>query len=388
MDVSTWRVPALEKVVFGRPAAQAVAREVAARNHFRVLVLTSGSVTGTPLVAGIVEALGERSVGVYSAIPAQAPAADVLAAADHARAVGADVIVAVGGGSVIDAAKVVVICLGEGVTDAAGLEPFRGFAAAAEPSRRPPDEASWTRLVAVPTTLSAAEFTWWGGVLDPERGKKAPFAHPLAIPLAIVLDPAAALTAPLALFTSTGMKAVDHSVERLCAPRLDPLTEAHATQSLRMLARGLPLVAADPGDPAARHDCQVGMALGMIGPATGAKVGACHAIGHAMGAHAGVPHGITSCVLLPAVLRWNRGVDTGRQELISAAMGRPGVHAADVVHDLVAALELPTRLSDIGLARADLPLIAEKTLGDMALGGNPRHVNTADDVMEILESAW
>lgn len=385
---ATWLVPALEKVVFSRPAAEVVAEEVAARDHTRVLVLTSRSVRPTVLVSGIVDALGERCAGVYADLPVQASAAQVLAATEHARAVGADLIVAVGGGSVIDAAKVVVICLGEEITEPAGLDPFRGLAAVPDASRRPADEASWVRVLAVPTTLSAAEFTWWGGVMDPGRGVKGPVAHPLAIPRAIVLDPEATRTAPLHLITSTGLKAVDHAVERMCAPVLNPLTEAHSVHALRLLARALPAVVADEADLAARAECQVGMALGMIGPAAGSRVGASHAIGHALGAHSAVPHGITSCVMLPAVLRWNRDACPERQELVSAAMGRPGIEAAKVVEDLVVSVGLPVRLRDIGIERAELPAIGEKTVGDMAIGGNPRPVRTVDDVLEILESAW
>ncbi|MGI5129767.1 iron-containing alcohol dehydrogenase [Pseudonocardia sp. CA-107938] len=385
---ATWLVPALEKVVFERPAAEVVAEETAGRDHTRVLVLTSRSVRSTALVTGIVAALGERCAGVYSDVPVQASAAQVLAAAEHARAVRADLIVAVGGGSVIDAAKVVVICLGADLTEPAGLDPYRGLGSVSDASRRPADEASWVRFIAVPTTLSAAEFTWWGGVMDPERGTKGPVAHPLAIPRMIVLDPEATRTAPLHLVTSTGVKAVDHAVERLCAPVLNPLTEAHSVHSLRLLARALPAVASDEDDLAARAECQAGMAIGMIGPAAGSRVGASHAIGHALGAHSGVPHGITSCVMLPAVLRWNRDACPQRQQLVSSAMGRPGVDAAKVVEDLVVSVGLPVRLQDIGIERSELATIARKTMGDMAIGGNPRPVRTVADVLEILESAW
>ena len=139
-------------------------------------------------------------------------------------------------------------------------------------------------MIAVPTTLSAAEFTWWGGALDTVRQVKEPFGYPLMMPKTVILDPKITLATPLALFLSSGMKAVDHSAERLASLNSEPFKDAAVMQSLRLLSRGLPRVQEQSGDLQARLDCQMGMAIGMMGPATGAGVGASHAIGHALGA--------------------------------------------------------------------------------------------------------
>jgi len=230
----------------------------------------------------------------------------------------------------------------------------------------------WVRIVAVPTTLSAAEFTWWGGGLDPVQQTRKPYSHPYLVPQHIALDPEATRATPHELFLSSGMKAIDHAVERLATLRQDVLTELHSTRSLELLADGLVAVAGDADDMAARLRCLTGMALAMSSPASGGKVGASHALGHALGALNGVPHGLTSCVLLPAVLRWNQNINEHRQAAIAAALGRPDVCAVDALADLVATLGLPGRLRDIGVPRTDFDRLARRAFTDMAIVGSPR----------------
>jgi len=137
----------------------------------------------------------------------------------------------------------------------------------------------------------------------------------------------------------------------------------------------------------ARLDGQLGAWMSMAGVAAGVPVGASHGIGHVLGVACGVPHGYTSCVMLAPVLRWNRAADTGRQQLVSEAMGRPGLPAADLVADLVARLGLPSRLGDVGVGPERFPEIAEQALRDPFVHANPRPVRGAEDIVEILQSA-
>lgn len=387
MRVVTYRHSALERVLLGQPAAPAVAAEIDRLDRHRVFVVTTRSVASSAPLAAIVELLGERCVGIYRDVTAHGPLESVLAGAAAARLTRPDLLLAVGGGSAIDAAKVMLLCLRHGLGAPAELEAWRGFSTA-EPSLRPADAARWLRMVAVPTTLSAAEFTWFGGALDIGRRVKEPYGHPLMVPQAIILDPAITLTAPLSLFLSTGMKAIDHAAERLASPRSDPLTDAVSAQALRLLSQGLLRVRDEPDDLLARLDCQTGMAIAMAGPTTGVGVGASHAIGHALGAYCGVAHGETSCVLLPSVMRWNLPANADRQTLISAALGHSGADAAVALSTLVERLGLPRRLRDVGVRRADFPAIAEKVLHDFTIRTNPRPVTAPAQIVEILELAW
>jgi maleylacetate reductase len=388
MESVTWTFPAIDKVFLGVEAPATVVSEAERLGCDRVFIVTSASVERSFFLAGIIAALGERHAGTYGGVRAHIPLEDIIAAANGARECGADLILAVGGGSAIDAAKVVPICLHFGVDDIAGLAAHRGFGSDPDPSRRPADEASWVRMIAVPTMLSAAEFTWWGGGLDTARMVKEPYAHPLGMPRSIILDPEATMSAPLGLFLATGMKAVDHSAERLTSVKREPLSEARSIHSLKMLARSLRAIKADPEDRAARLDAQAGMAVGMASPLTGVRVGASHAVGHALGAHSGVQHGLTSCVMLPAVMRWNIGVNADRQAIVAEAMGYPGEAAGDVIERLIRDLGLPTRLRDIGIKRQDFDQIARKVMGDHSIAGNARQPRVPEELVELLEMAW
>ena len=161
------------------------------------------------------------------------------------------------------------------------------------------------------------------------------------MPKSVVLDPRATVHTPEWLFLSTGIRAVDHAVEDICSPQCQPISEGASYHALRLLGRGLLGVKADPLDLEARLDCQLGAWMSMIGSQTGVPKGASHGIGHVLGGTAHVPHGYTSCVMLPHVLRFNAPVNADRQALVSEALGRPGEPAAEVVAALIAGLGLP-----------------------------------------------
>ena len=120
-----------------------------------------------------------------------------------------------------------------------------------------------------------------------------------------MLDPRASVHTPEWLFLSTGIRAVDHAVEDICSVNGQPISEGASYHALRLLGKGLPAVKADPADLDARLDCQIGAWMSMVGSQTGVSKGASHGIGHVLGGTAGVPHGYTSCVMLPHVLRFN-----------------------------------------------------------------------------------
>jgi maleylacetate reductase len=242
-------------------------------------------------------------------------------------------------------------------------------------------------MVAVPTTLSAAEFTPFAGVTDTGRHAKEGFGHPLLAPRAVILDPAMTLATPPQLFFSTGLKAVDHAVEQLCNPQRAPYADALADDGLRRLARGLAATRTDPDDLDARQECQFGMWLAISGIGSGRGMGASHAIGHTLGGSYGVPHGITSCVMLWAVLKWNEGVGADRQAVVSELMGAKGVPASQAVKQLAEGLGLPTDLASVGIRPEQFQAIAEHTMHDAGIRSNPRPITGPQDIMEILEIA-
>jgi len=242
-------------------------------------------------------------------------------------------------------------------------------------------------MIALPTTLSAAEFTPFAGVTDTARRSKEGYGHPRLAPRAVVLDPRLTLETPAQLWFSTGLKAVDHAVEQLCNPERAPYADALAEAGLKHLTASLAATQADAGDLDARLECQFGMWLAISGASAGRGLGASHAIGHTLGGGFGVPHGITSCVVLPAVLAWNATANAGRQAAVAALMGRPGGSAADAVRDLARGLGLPTRLSEVGVEPSQFQAIGEATMHDRGVRSNPRPIQGPADIVEILNLA-
>jgi maleylacetate reductase len=116
-------------------------------------------------------------------------------------------------------------------------------------------------------------------------------------------------------------------------------------------------------------------------------MGASHAIGHVLGGSCGVPHGYTSCVMLPHVLRYNRSVNAGRQRLVAEALGHPGEDAADVLESFIAGLGLPHRLADVGVSAEQFPSIATTAMHDKWLHANPVKITSPEQVLKILEAA-
>ena len=252
---------------------------------------------------------------------------------------------------------------------------------------QPPCEAPGIRQIAVPTTLSAGEFSAIAGVTDERTKVKELFRHPSIIPAAVVLDPAITVHTPEWLFLSTGIRAVDHCVEGICAREAHPYADAQALRGLALLADGLPRVKANPSDLQARLDCQLGSWLSMGPLATGVPMGASHGIGYVLGAAFGVPHGHTSCIMLPAVMRWNRAADTGRQAMVAAAMNRPQEHAGDLLDALIAELGMPRSLSAVGIGPEHFDHIAEQAMATPWVPRNPRRIDGPAQVREILELA-
>ncbi len=355
-----YRFPQMENVVFGTPFAEAVAQEVDRLDARAVFVLASGTLAReTDLVERLRQMLGNRFAGLFARVGAHTPRDDVVAAANMAREAGADLIVTLGGGSVTDAAKMVGLCLGNGVTAPEQLDDFRATIAADGTAQRPAVAPPGVRMIAIPTTLSAGEFSAGAGCTDTRRHVKESFSHPLMIPRTVVLDPAASRPTPEWLFLSTGIRAVDHAVEDICSTNGQPLSEGAAYHALRLLGRGLPAVKTDPDDLDARLDCQIGAWMSMVGSQTGVAKGASHGIGHVLGGTANVPHGYTSCIMLAHVLRFNHPVNADKQARVSEALGHPGEPAAEIVGALIAGLGLPNSIARCrgagGSARPDRP---------------------------------
>jgi maleylacetate reductase len=387
--VGVYAVTAHERIVFGTPAEEAVVAEAKGYGAARVFLTSTRSLAAKekgPLQR-LEKALGAAHAGTYAAIAAHSPREDVVAGARAAREARADLLVAVGGGSVIDATKAMLLCLWLDLDTPEAMGPYcSGFERTRSAAVAPP--ADPIRMLAVSTTLSASEFTDNAGITQSATSTKQSFRHRLFAPRSIILDPAATLETPDWLIYCTGIRSVDHAIENYCNARASLATEALSLQGLRLLHRALPAIKESPRDLAPRLEAQIGMWQAIAPSAAGVPTGASHGIGYALGATFGVAHGHTSCVMLPAVLKWNAAVNAERQRALSAAMGAPDRPAWQLVKELIAGLDQPVTLRAVGIGREHLDELARRALEYHPVKVNPRPVRTVDDVKEILELAW
>ncbi|MDP6707789.1 MAG: iron-containing alcohol dehydrogenase [Alphaproteobacteria bacterium] len=379
----------MESVTFGRPAAEAVADEARKLGANRVFLMVSNTLNNkTDEIETVRRALGNLSCGSFDAMSPHTPRADVIAATKAAREAGADLIVTIGGGSITDGAKAVMLCLANDIDTGEGMDALRPVPGP-DGALGPPGsvKAPTIKQITVPTTLSGGEFSAISGVTDERSRVKELIRHPDIIPHAVVLDPRVTVHTPEWLWLSTGIRAVDHCVEGTCARQANAYGDAQALQGLKLLSSGLPRVKADPSDLDARLDCQMGTWLSMAPLAAGTPMGASHGIGYVLGAVFDLPHGYTSCIMLPAVMRWNKQANADRQELVAAALGHPGEDAGDLLDRFIGGLGMPRSLGAVDIGREHFERIAEQAMGTPWVPLNPRPIDGPAQVMEILELA-
>ena len=379
---------AIDRVVYGRPAAETVAAESARLGAERVFLLVSRTLEReTSWVDAIREALGSRYVGSYSGMPPHTPLDAVLDATSLARDAKPDLIVTFGGGSITDAGKMVRLALKH---DIRTLEGFDRFVIRVLPNGKRATniyEGADIAQIAVPTTLAGGDFNPSVGANDPRTMLKEIYIQRSLVPRVIVLDPAVTTRTPAWLYLSSGVRALDHAVETVCSPAAESRSWLESMEAIRLLARALPRSLQDPGDLGARMDGLLAMWLSMERNRFGLPMGASHGIGHVLGGKFDVPHGYTSCVMLPAVLQWNEPVNADRQALISEALGRPGQPASSAVRAFIASLGMPLTLKDVGIKEDVFERVADAAMLDYTIHTNPRKVNGPADIIEILRLA-
>lgn len=388
-DKGTHLFPAMERVDFGRPAAQSLANEVERLGSKRVFLIVSRSLnTNTDEIAKVIAALGDNYAGLYDGVPQHTTREGVVETTRAALAVKADLIVAIGGGSVVDAAKITTLCMEHGIVDADGLDGFEvkfdqsgkvSMAAFRGPS---------VRMVAIPTTLSGGEYNAGCLVTDPRRNLKQTFFNRLMMPITIILDPALLRHAPNDLLLGSGTRAMDHAIEALCSPRGTPVTDAVVLRGLALMAKWLPRARADRADLEASRQCQTASWLCSFGLQSRVPMGASHAIGHVLGGTCHVPHFLCTPVMMPAILDYNRDSCADAQEQLAAALGRPGMSASDAFREFCTSLGLPTSLREVGVGSDQFDLIASTTMKEeFFIYSNPRPVRSPADVVDILRLA-
>ncbi len=378
----------MDAVSFGKPMDQAIAEEVERIGAQRVFLMVSGTLNReTDEIEKLRRALGNKVVGEFDKMAPHTPRGDVIKAAAMARESNADLIVTFGGGSLTDGAKAVSLCLANDITTPEGMDALRSVVGPDGSISPPPLKAPTVRQISIPTTLSGGEFSAISGVTDERTSVKELFRHPDIMPMAVILDPAPTVHTPEWLFLSTGIRAVDHCVEGTCAKEANPWTDAQALQGLTLLTKGLARVKEAPDDIEARLNCLMGTWMSMAALAAGVPMGASHGIGYVLGAVHDVPHGHTSCIMLPYVMRWNKSVNADRQELVAKAMGCEGEDAGDALDRFIGGLGMPRTLSAAGVKPEHFDRISKQAMGTPWIPRNPRPIPSPAEVLEILQLA-
>ena len=384
------------RIVFGNEKIDSLRDEVKKLGGKRVLVLSGRTVAEkTDSVRRINEGLGDLSAGVYSGLIQRAPLSTAIEAANMAVANGVDTLVGVGGSTISDAARMIAVLMAEGITTVDRLRQLgEDQDMVLEPNL---DGKSLPLQVSIPTTLSAGEFNMGGGnVLDDQAGHKIRVRHPRLYADLIMLDPVMTEGTPDWLWLSTGVKALDHCIERLYSTGNQPAIDAPVLAAAEMLFTYLPKSRESDVDPEARLQCLVAAWMSMMG-APNFSMGLSHAIGHIIGVHYSVGHGYTSCVTQPYVMEFNRPVSAAKQALLarSAGLDTRGMSdeaaaeaAARAVDDFIIGMGMPHRLRELEIPEEDLPKIAELVLTDGGTRSNPIYITSAEQVIGVLTAAF
>lgn len=359
----------LERVIYGPGKIQELGAELERRGLSRALVVTT--LAGLPILDKVIAAVGSRCAGVFGGIVQHVPRGTVNALETEIERVNADCLVSFGGGSPIDSAKVAMF----GLLDKRELV-----------------------HIAVPTTLSAAEYTYAGGVTDESTRVKGGVYDPRVAPRTVICDPLLTLDTPDWLWVSTGMRALDHAIECAYAIRHQPISDALASKSISMLREHLPGSIRAQGDERVAHrgHCFMASWFSIFG-AMNTRFGLSHLLGHQIGPRWNVPHGVTSCITLPHAMRFMAELAPQRFGPVAEGFGIPfdpanpkpaALACADKAEEFIAQFDLPRTLKAAGVPHDELDEIAGPIAHELERMGVTDRPLTRAEVLALLEASY
>ncbi|KAI9811471.1 MAG: hypothetical protein M1827_005454 [Pycnora praestabilis] len=391
-------------ISYGLPFPEACAKHVTSTfNASRVYIISSGSLAkNTEALISLQKAMGDRVVGTRIGMKPHTLWSEVLEIVKEAKQANADLLITLGAGSLTDASKIISLALANSVSTFSDLA---SLAAASQKQANSGDRQSinapTVSIISIPTSLSGGEYSDFAGGTNDETHHKQSFSDPVKGPQIIILDAALTSTTPASVWLSTGIRSVDHCVETLCSLKSNPESDDDAERGLRMLAPGLLRCKHDKEDLEARHHCQMGVIEAMKAVGKGVPMGGSHAIGHQLGP-LGVGHGETSCILLPAVCKYNIKANGERQKKVlqilwsdkevKTVLQRRGLKEeqadlGDLLDAVIAELGMPRSLRAVGVGKDKLDKLAENSLKDPWTATNPIPLKEKGQIMNILEMA-
>ena len=349
----------------------------------RPLVVTDAGMVSAPPLAAAMEVLKRDGLqaSLFSEVRSNPVAANVEAGISVLRAGGHDGVVALGGGSGLDAGKVIAFMAGQ-------QRPMWDFEDIGDWWTRA-DPAGILPIVAVPTTAGTGSEVGRAGVITDEAShtKKIIF-HPLMMPKTAILDPALTVGLPPKLTAGTGMDALAHCLEAYLAPGFHPMAEGIAVEGMRLVKEALPAAVRHGRDLAARGRMLTASAMGAVAFQKG--LGAIHSLSHPVGSVYDTHHGLTNAVFMPYVLAFNRPVIEAKLQRLAAWLGL-GSGGFDAVQGWVLALRdelgIPHTLQALGIGNNRFDELAEMAAKDPTAGGNPRPFDVTA-ARDLFAKAW
>jgi len=381
--LTEWSFPT--RIVFGEGAIQRLPEKLAAMGCRRPLVVTDRGVAATGLVDRLAAVLQAAEVGyaIFDGVQPNPVLDDIVGGAKAFRGSGCDGIVALGGGSPMDAGKLVRLK----VSHDKPLEDYddNNDGGRFITPRMPP-------MIAIPTTAGTGSEVGRSGVVTlASTGRKTVIFSPFLIPTFAIIDPELTVGLPPHVTAATGVDALTHGIESYCALGYHPMADGIALECVRIAAACLPRAVANGQDIEARRGMMAAAMMGAVAFQKG--LGACHSLAHPLSSEANLHHGLANALMLPHVLRWNEDVAGARLAAIALAMGAaPGTpdlvgEAARRVESLCTETGLPRRLRDTGIAESLLARLADKAFEDGCHRSNPKPVTKAD-LAKLYEAAF
>ena len=371
---------------FGQGAIQEIVNEIKNRHFKKALVTSTPDLFEFKVATKVTDLLDEAGIeyAIYDGIKPNPTIENVTAGVDACKAAGADVIVAVGGGSPIDTSKAIATIITN--PEFADVRSLEGLA----PTKNP-----CLPIIAVTTTSgTAAEVTINYVITDVEKNRKFVCVDPHDIPIVAIVDPDMSASMPTGLCAATGMDALVHAVEGYITKGAWELTDMLHLKAIEIIGRSLRSAVA--GDYAGREAMSVGQYIAGMG-FSNVGLGIVHSMAHPLSAVYDIPHGKACAMLLTAVLKFNAPETGEKYREIARVMGVADVDemdqetyrqaAIDVIQKLADDVGIPKSLSEAGVKREDIPFLAESAFNDACTPGNPRDV-TVDEIIGIYESIF
>ena len=371
---------------FGQGAIQEIVNEIKNRHFKKALVTSTPDLFEFKVATKVTDLLDAAGIAyeIYDGIKPNPTIENVTAGVDACKAAGADVIVAVGGGSPIDTSKAIATIITN--PEFADVRSLEGLA---------PTKNSCLPIIAVTTTSgTAAEVTINYVITDVEKNRKFVCVDPHDIPIVAIVDPDMSASMPTGLCAATGMDALVHAVEGYITKGAWELTDMLHLKAIEIIGRSLRSAVA--GDYAGREAMSLGQYIAGMG-FSNVGLGIVHSMAHPLSAVYDIPHGKACAMLLTAVLKFNAPATGEKYREIARVMGVPHVDtmdestyrqaAIDVIQKLADDVGIPKSLSEAGVKREDISFLAESAFNDACTPGNPRDASL-EEIIGIYESIF